>query len=94
MSCHIHRNVRLGVYEDGKVRTEDFQGAREGSMSSDQQHQMGIAFSPGRSRHGTNLTQDVDLEAARDDSNFDSREKVDIVGLDKAESKGGTAEKA
>jgi len=31
------------------------------------------------------LTQEIDLEAAREDSNFSNREKVDAVGLDKAQ---------
>ena len=62
--------------------------------SSDQQHQIGIAFSPRRSRHSTILTQGIDFEAARDDSNFASR---DMVGLDNAEpgnSKESITEKA
>ena len=53
--------------------------------SSDQQHQIGIAFSLRRSRHSTILTQEIDFEAARDDSNFASRDMVQ-VGLDNAES--------
>jgi len=52
------------------------------ASSPDQQQQIGIAFSPRRSRHSTILTQEIDLEAARDAS----REKVDVVGLDRAES--------
>ena len=40
---------------------------------------MGVAFSRERSSHSTHLTQEIDLEAARDDSNFASREKVDVA---------------
>lgn len=47
---------------------------------------MNIVFSPGRSRHSTHLTQEIGLEAARDDNNSASGEKVNVVGLDKAES--------
>jgi len=50
MSCHLYRNVRLGLYRDGMVNTEALQRALEGS-SADQRHHMGIAFSPRRSRH-------------------------------------------
>ena len=67
------------------MNTEVLQGAPEGS-SADQQHHMGIAFSPGRSRHSTLMTQEVDLEAARDGSKFSSRERVGVDGLDMAES--------
>ena len=84
MSCHLYRNVRLGLYKDHTVNTEGLQGALEGSSSSGQQHPIGIAFLPRRSLHGTHITQDIDLEAARDDSNFSSRERVDAVGSDKA----------
>jgi len=31
------------------------------------------------------LTQEIDLEATREDSNFSNQEKVDVVGLDKAQ---------
>ena len=78
MSCHLYRNVRLGLYRDYTVNTEVFEGVLEGSSSSDQQ-QMGIAFLPRRSRHSTHITQDIDLEAAKDDSNLSSREKVHAV---------------
>jgi len=79
MSCHLYRNLRLGLHRDCTVCTEGLEGAQEGSSSSDQQHQMGIAFSPRRSQHGTHMTQDIDLEAAKDDSHFSSREKVDAI---------------
>ena len=48
-----------------------------GPSSSDQQHQIGIAFSWRRSRH----TQELVLEATRGDSNSASRGKVDVVEL-------------
>ena len=50
--------------------------------SSPDQQQIRIAFSPRRSRHSTILTEEIDFEAARDAS----RPKVDVVGLDQAES--------
>ena len=50
MSCHLYRNVRLGLYRDDTLNTEALQRALEGSLS-DQRHQMGLAFSPRRSRH-------------------------------------------
>ena len=96
MSCYLYRNVRLGLYRDYTVETEGLEGALEASSSSDQQHQMGIALSRRRSQHGTHITQDVDLEAAQDDSDLSSREKVDAVGSDKAvsgNSKEGITEK-
>ena len=82
MSCHVYRNVRLSMYREHALA----------SSPSDQLHQFGIAFSPMASGHSTILTQGIDLEAARD-SNFASREKVDAVGLDKAESKKSIIEK-
>ena len=39
------------------------------------------------SKHGTVSTQGKDLEAAQDDSNFASRETVDLVVLDRTESR-------
>ena len=66
---------------------QDFTVALQGEpSSSDQQQQIGIAFSPIRSRHSTILTQGIDLDAAPNDSNFASREKVDVVKMYNAES--------
>jgi len=67
MACHLYRNVQLGIYRDFSVDTAVFGAALEGALSSDQQNQMVIAFSQGRSRHSTHLTQEIDLEVARDD---------------------------
>jgi len=77
MSCHVYRNVRLAMLRHFTVA---FPG---GFSALDQQQQIGIAFSPRRSRHSA---QELGLDAARDASNLASREKVDVVGLDKAES--------
>ena len=83
MSCHLYRNVRLGLYRDFTIHTEALRGALEGpSIPSDQQSQKGIAFSRRRSRHDTHLTQEINLEAARDDSNSASGEKMDVAGSD------------
>jgi len=57
--------------------------ALQGGPSSSDQQQIGISFSPRRSRHSTILIQEKDLEAARDDSSFARREKV---RLEKTES--------
>ena len=81
MSCHLYRNVQLGLYRDYTghlAHAETFQGALEGSSSSDQQHQIGIAFSLMRSGYDTHLTQEIDLEAARDDGSLLSREGVEV----------------
>ena len=60
-----------------------FQG---GPSSLGQQHQIDIAFLPRPPRDSTILTREIDLEDARDASNFASREKVDVVVLDNAAS--------
>lgn len=85
MSCHVYRNVGLGIYRDFTVDTSAFEDALGGTSSATQQHRMGIEFTTERSRHSTHVTQEIDLEAARDDSNFASREKVAVVELDKGE---------
>jgi len=50
-------------------------------LSSNHQQHIDMVFS---SRHGTVSTQGKDLEAAQDDSNFASRETVDLVDLEAA----------
>jgi len=73
--------MRLTMYRDFTV-------AFQGVPSSSDQQQPGIAFSPRRLGHSTILLQEIDLEAARDVSDVASREKVDVVRLDKAEFEG------
>ena len=64
----------------------DFTVAFPGIPSSaDQQQQIGVAFSPRTRRRATSPSQEIDLESARDDSNFASQEGVDMVCLGKAE---------
>jgi len=75
MSCHVYRNVRLAMHRDFTVA---FPGI---PSSADQQQQIGVAF---RWR-ATSPSQEIDLESARDDSNFASQEGVDMVCLGKAE---------
>ena len=70
MSCHLYRNVRHELYRDRSVHTEDIRRALEESPSSNQPHQMSIAFPPRGPRHDTHLSQDIDLEAARNEDNF------------------------
>ena len=78
MSCHVCRNVRLAMYQDPTVA---FQG---GLLSSNHQQHIDMVFS---SRHGTVLTHGKDLEAAQDDRTSAGRGTVDLVVLDKTESR-------
>jgi len=70
MSCHVYRNVRLAMHRDFTVA---FPGRLS---SSNQQHQIGVAFSP--RRYTTHLSLElIDFEA---DNSFANREEVNVVG--------------
>ena len=74
MACHVYRNVRLSMYRDS-IGDCNFTAVLRGPSSPDQQ--IGIAFSPRRSRRS--IIPTMDLEAARDVSNLANREEVDVV---------------
>ena len=76
MSCHVYRNVRLGIYRDFTVVFPE-------GPSSSYQHQYGVPLSLAReSRYTTHMSPDIDLEAVRDDNSFASREEVNVVELE------------
>jgi len=66
MSCHVYRNVWLGIYRSSTLAV----------VFKD------VALSPRRSRYTTHMSPDIDLEAVRDDNSFASREEVNVVGLE------------